>query len=109
LYQRVDERIEKMFADGLLDEVRGLLNQGYSPTLPSMSAIGYRECVSVVQGHLTTEQAQAEMKRITRVFVRRQANWFKESDPTIRWFHPEENSRTEIEEFIRNALKSQVL
>jgi tRNA dimethylallyltransferase len=109
LYQRVDERIEKMFADGLLEEVRGLLKQGYSPTFPSMSAIGYRECVGVVQGHLTTEQAQAEMKRITRVFVRRQANWFKESDPTIRWFHPEENSRTEIEEFIRNALKSQVL
>ncbi|MBM4427762.1 MAG: tRNA (adenosine(37)-N6)-dimethylallyltransferase MiaA [Chloroflexi bacterium] len=109
LYQRVDERIEKMFGDGLLDEVRDLLNQGYSPTLPSMSAIGYRECVSVVKGELNTEQAKAEMKRITRVFVRRQANWFKESDPTIRWFHPEENSLTEIEEFIRNALKSQVL
>lgn len=109
LYQRVDERIEKMFGDGLLDEVRDLLNQGYSPTLPSMSAIGYRECVSVVKGELNTEQAKAEMKRITRVFVRRQANWFKESNPTIRWFHPEENSRTEIEEFIRNALKSQVL
>jgi tRNA dimethylallyltransferase len=109
LYQRVDERIEKMFGDGLLDEVRDLLNQGYSPTLPSMSAIGYRECASVVKGELKTEQAKAEMKRITRVFVRRQANWFKESDPTIRWFHPEENSRTEIEEFIRNALKSPVL
>jgi tRNA dimethylallyltransferase len=109
LYQRVDERIEKMFADGLLDEVRGLLNQGYSPTLPSMSAIGYRECVGVVKGELTTEQAKAEMKRITRVFVRRQANWFKESDPTIRWFHPENHSRKEIEEFIRNSLKNQVL
>jgi tRNA dimethylallyltransferase len=104
LYQRVDERIEKMFADGLLDEVRGLLNQGYSPTLPSMSAIGYRECVGVVKGELTTEQAKAEMKRITRVFVRRQANWFKESDPNIRWFHPEKNSRTEIEEFIRSFI-----
>jgi tRNA dimethylallyltransferase len=110
LYQRVDERIEKMFADGLLDEVRGLLNQGCSPTLPSMSAIGYRECVSVVKGELTTEQAKAEMKRITRVFVRRQANWFKESDPQIRWFHPaSENSHKEIEEFIRNSLKNQVL
>jgi tRNA dimethylallyltransferase len=109
LYQRVDERIEKMFADGLLDEVKGLLNQGYLPTLPSMSAIGYRECVSVVKGELTIEQAKAEMKRVTRVFVRRQANWFKESDPNIRWFYPEEYSRTEIEEYIRNSLKNQVL
>jgi tRNA dimethylallyltransferase len=104
LYQRVDERIEKMFADGLLDEVRGLLERGYSPTLPSMSAIGYRECVSVVQGLMTLEQAKVEMRRLTRVFVRRQANWFKESDPLIHWFHPErENLLNEIETLIRNS------
>jgi tRNA dimethylallyltransferase len=104
LYQRVDERIEKMFADGLLDEVKGLLDMGYSPTLPSMSAIGYRECVRVIEGELTAEQAKAEMKRATRVFVRRQANWFKQSDPNIKWFHPNESPRDEIEEFIRNSL-----
>jgi tRNA dimethylallyltransferase len=70
-----------------------------------MSAIGYRECVRVIKGELSTEQAKAEMKRITRVFVRRQANWFKESDPQIKWFHPnEENVRHEIEQFIRNSL-----
>ncbi|HRK89750.1 MAG TPA: tRNA (adenosine(37)-N6)-dimethylallyltransferase MiaA [Anaerolineales bacterium] len=107
LYQRVDERIEKMFADGLIDEVRGLLNKGYSPLLPSMSAIGYRECVSVVQGSMTMEQAKVEMKRLTRVFVRRQANWFKESDPNIRWFDPSsENILNEIETHIRNSLQS---
>lgn len=109
LYQRVDERIEKMFADGLLDEVKGLLEHGYSPSLPSMSAIGYRECVSVVKGQMTAEQAKVEMRRLTRVFVRRQANWFKESDPLIRWFHPNESGVEEIEEFIRNSLKNQVL
>lgn len=104
LYQRVDERIDKMFADGLLDEVRGLLDKGYSPTLPSMSAIGYRECVSVVQGQLTVEQAKVEMRRLTRVFVRRQANWFKETDPTIQWFDPSRADIHEIERFIRNSL-----
>ncbi|RJP54822.1 MAG: tRNA (adenosine(37)-N6)-dimethylallyltransferase MiaA [Anaerolineaceae bacterium] len=110
LYQRVDERIEKMFADGLLDEVKGLLELGYSPALPSMSAIGYRECVRVVKGELNTEQAKAEMKRLTRVFVRRQANWFKESDPQIRWFNPaNENAAGEIEGFIRNLLQDRVL
>lgn len=105
LYRRVDERIEKMFDDGLLHEVRGLLAKGYSPALPSMSAIGYRECVGVVQGSLTMEEAKAEMKRITRIFVRRQSNWFKESDPQIRWFHPTSNHVfNEIEQFIRNSL-----
>lgn len=105
LYRRVDERIEKMFDDGLLHEVRGLLAKGYSPALPSMSAIGYRECVGVVQGSLTMEEAKAEMKRITRIFVRRQSNWFKESDPQIRWFHPTSNHVfNKIEQFIRNSL-----
>lgn len=110
LYQRVDERIEKMFANGLLDEVRGLLTKGYSPALPSLSAIGYRECVGVVQGSITLEQAKVEMRRLTRVFVRRQANWFKESDASIHWFHPErENLLNEIQILIRNSTKIGVL
>jgi tRNA dimethylallyltransferase len=107
LYQRVDERIEKMFSDGLLDEVKGLLAQGYPPTLPSMSAIGYRECISVIKGEMDIEQAKAEMRRSTRVFVRRQANWFKESDPHIRWFHPDQ--KEEIKLYIRNSLDNRVL
>ena len=86
LYARVDARIDAMFAAGLLDEVRALLAKGYSPELPSMSGIGYRECCQVVSGQMSEEQARVQMKRITRVFVRRQANWFKESDPNICWF-----------------------
>ena len=105
LYQRVDERIDLMFANGLIDEVKGLLDKGYSPTLPGMSAIGYRECVRVIKGELSTEQAKAEMRRITRVFVRRQANWFKQSDPLIKWFNPNDKDvRESIVQFIRNAL-----
>ncbi len=109
LYQRVDERIEKMFADGLLDEVKGLLDKGYSPDLPSMSAIGYRECVGVIKGSMTLEQAKVEMRRATRIFVRRQGNWFKESDPGIKWFDPSLADANKIEAFIRNSLKSGVL
>lgn len=110
LYRRVDERIDTMFANGFIDEVKGLLAQGYSSELPSMSAIGYRECVGVIKGELTIEQAKTEMKRITRVFVRRQSNWFKESDPQIRWFNPaNQNATQDIEEYIRNAIKGKVL
>ena len=110
LYQRVDERIDLMFANGLIDEVKGLLDKGYSPALPGMSAIGYRECVRVIKGELSTEQAKAEMRRITRVFVRRQANWFKQSDPLIKWFNPNDKDvRESIVQFIRNALQFGVL
>jgi tRNA dimethylallyltransferase len=108
LYERVDQRIEAMFANGFVDEVKGLLGKGYSPTLPSMSAIGYRECVRAVKGELTEEQAKAEMRRATRIFVRRQANWFKESDPHIKWFNPNQEKAVEqIEQYICNSLKSE--
>ncbi len=104
LYARVDQRIEGMFANGFLDEVKHLLAQGYSPSLPTMSAIGYRECIRVVNGELNEEQAKAEIRRATRVFIRRQANWFKESDPNIKWFKVEEGVVEEIEAYIRNSL-----
>jgi tRNA dimethylallyltransferase len=104
LYERVDQRIDAMFANGFIDEVKGLLASGYSPTLPSMSAIGYRECVRVVNGEWSIEQAIVEMRRATRVFVRRQANWFKESDPNIMWFKVEDGVEREIEKAIRHLI-----
>jgi tRNA dimethylallyltransferase len=104
LYERVDRRINAMFANGFVDEVRDLLARGYSPTLPTMSAIGYRECIRVINGELSEEQAKAEIRRSTRVFVRRQANWFKESDPNIGWFRVQDGIVEEIEEYIRNAV-----
>src|SRR5271157_23152 len=105
LYARIDARIESMFANGLLDEVKGLLAKGYSPDLPTMSAIGYRECVSVIEGKLSIEQAKVEMRRATRIFVRRQSNWFKESDPNIHWFYAgEENVLDTIMVTIRQMI-----
>ena len=103
LYKRVDQRIEAMFANGFLEEVKGLLQRGYSPSLPTMSAIGYRECIRVINGQLTEEQAKVEIRRATRVFVRRQANWFKESDPNIAWFQITDSVVTEIESFIHRS------
>ncbi|MCL5611433.1 MAG: tRNA (adenosine(37)-N6)-dimethylallyltransferase MiaA, partial [Chloroflexi bacterium] len=82
----------------------GLLGKGYSPTLPTMSAIGYRECVSVIEGKLSTEQAKVEIRRATRVFVRRQGNWFKESDPQIKWFRVHDEVTKEIQEYLRKLV-----
>ena len=106
LYARVDARIESMFANGFLEEVRGLLEKGYSPALPTMSAIGYRECVAVLEGQIQVEEAKQRIGRATRIFVRRQANWFKESDPTISWFRVEVGVMEKIEAFIRQSLST---
>jgi tRNA dimethylallyltransferase len=104
LYARVDARIESMFANGFLEEVKGLLGQGYSPTLPTMSAIGYRQCVAVLEGKITVEEAKQLIRRATRVFARRQANWFRESDPNIQWFKVDEGIIDKMTEHIRAFL-----
>ena len=105
LYARIDARIEAMFEAGLLEEVRGLLDRGYTADLPSMSAIGYRECVRVIKGEWDPERAKAEMRRATRVYVRRQANWFKQSDPAIRWFSAgAQGVSSKIAAYVRAAL-----
>jgi len=106
LYERVDQRIDAMFANGFLEEVKGLLAAGYSPSLPTLSAIGYRECIRVINGDLSEEQAKAEIRHATRVFVRRQANWFKEADPKIKWFRVEEGIVKEIEAYLRGLLQN---
>jgi len=86
LYARIDARIDAMFAAGWIDEVRGLLAKGYSPALPSLSAIGYPQVIDYLQGKSTYAEAVMLIKRLTRQYVRRQANWFKENDPQIHWF-----------------------
>jgi len=105
LYARLDTRIEAMFTLGLLDEVRGLLAQGYSPNLPTMSAIGYRECTLVLRSEMSLEDAKVRMRRLTRIFVRRQANWFKAQDAEVHWFEAGEGNLDEIEKAIRTFLE----
>ncbi len=89
---------------GLVEEVRGLLKRGYSPDLPSLSAIGYREMVAYVQGKISLEEAVRQIRRATRIFVRRQANWFKPDDPDIHWFQADANTLNEMLKSIREFL-----
>ncbi len=101
LYARIDARIDGMMRSGLVEEVHGLLKQGYSPDLPPLSAIGYRQIIDYLQEKISLEEAVMLIKRQTRVFVRRQANWFKENDPEITWFEVGESTIQEMEKKIR--------
>ncbi len=110
LYARIDARIDRMFDQGLVEEVRQLLARGYSPELPALSAIGYAQCVRLIQGEISLEDAKASMRRATRAFVRRQSNWFKETDPALRWFEAgDPHLIANLESFVRLALSKQEL
>ena len=86
LYARADARIEAMFEAGWVEEVRGLLAQGYTPDLPSFGSLGYREVAAYLAGEYDLEETKARIHRATRNFIRRQYNWFRLSNPDIRWF-----------------------
>ena len=84
LYERIDRRIDAWVAGGLIQEVRGLLERGYAPTLPSMSGIGYREIAQFVLGQLSLEDAIAQFKQATHQYAKRQMTWFRR-DARIHW------------------------
>jgi tRNA dimethylallyltransferase len=106
LYQRIDARIQGMLDAGLLEEVRGLLSRGYAEDLPPLSAIGYAEIIAYLQGKISLDEAIIEMKRNTRIYVRRQANWFKSDDPDIHWETVDPQIVDRMEAIIRNWLET---
>jgi tRNA dimethylallyltransferase len=86
LYARADTRVERMLADGLLAEVRTLVDQGYHLGLAAMSGLGYRQMGQHLAGELSLDEAVRLIKKETRRFIRQQYNWFRPDDPAIHWF-----------------------
>lgn len=77
LYERIELRIDLMMEQGLLEEVKGLLEKGYTPDLVSMQGIGYKEFVPYFNGECTLEEAVTQLKTNTRRFAKRQLTWFR--------------------------------
>lgn len=84
LYERIDRRIDSWVAEGFVDEVRGLLRRGYSPDLPSMSGLGYREMAQVVAGEISLDHGVELFKQATHQYAKRQMTWFNR-DTRIHW------------------------
>jgi tRNA dimethylallyltransferase len=85
LVARADARVDRMVKQGFADEVRLLLDRGYSPALPAMSSIGYRQMAQYVLGQVDLGTATAQVKQETRRLIRRQHAWFGPSDAHIVW------------------------
>ncbi len=103
LYARIDDRVDRMIAAGLVDEVRRLAAAGYDWALPAMTGLGYRQIGGYLRGEVTLDEAIAAIKHGTRRFVQQQYNWFRLSDPAIRWVEPGAVSVAEVVEVLGNA------
>jgi len=86
LYRRIGLRVDRMIEQGLVEEVRKLVDMGYDFELPAMSGIGYKQIGMFLRSELTLAAAIQQIKTETHRLVRRQYNWFRLADNRIRWF-----------------------
>ncbi len=87
LYRRIDERVDRMIAQGLVEEARAFWHQ--NPSATSIQAIGYKELIPFFSGQKTLEESVADIKRETRRYAKRQLSWFRRNEE-IHWFYPDE-------------------
>jgi tRNA dimethylallyltransferase len=90
LYKRINQRTEGMIKDGLVEEVKSLLDLGYDPQINSLNTVGYKEIISFLKKEITLDKAIELIKRNTRRYAKRQITWFRK-DQRILWKSIETN------------------
>jgi tRNA dimethylallyltransferase len=106
LYHRIDRRVDEMIENGLIEEVRGLIAQGYSRGANALNTVGYKEIFDFLDGKTTKEEMIRLIKQNTRHFAKRQLTWFR-ADKRIRWIPVhDETDWNEIAEHIQKEFLS---
>ena len=93
LYQRIEQRVDVMLANGLVAEVESLLAAGYARDTVALRSFGYKELIAYLDGNCTYLEAVEQLKRNTRRFAKRQLTWFRK-DTRIEWI--DRNSTPDI-------------
>ena len=105
VYGRINNRVDDMLREGLADEVRNLLNAGYSRNLKSMLGLGYKEMADYLSGDCSYEDAVMLIKRDTRHFAKKQLTWFKREKDVCEVNRMNFLDNEEIFDFILSGLK----
>ncbi|MBU1132372.1 tRNA (adenosine(37)-N6)-dimethylallyltransferase MiaA [Patescibacteria group bacterium] len=100
LYEKINQRVDRMIESGLIEEVKKLMAGGYSCDLPSMTGIGYWQVCDYLNGKYSLEQAIELIKRDTRRYAKRQMTWFRR-DERIHWVKNEEQAEEIALEFLK--------
>lgn len=107
LFRRIETRMQRLLKEGWLDEIRRILDMGYSPELKSMRSLGYREFTQVVLGNWTLEKGQQEYLRNAKAFAKRQWYWFKRR-PYIHWLDTTDKTTEQISEEVIRFVKGKL-
>ncbi|MCA0307819.1 MAG: tRNA (adenosine(37)-N6)-dimethylallyltransferase MiaA [Actinobacteria bacterium] len=100
---RIEHRVHRMWADGLVEEVTGLVGAGLREGRTASRALGYRQVLQFLDGELSEEQAREATITGTRRFSRKQLSWFRR-DPRIRWLPAGEGSAGEMASVVRGRV-----
>lgn len=108
LYDRINKRVDIMMQEGLVNEVKDILDMGYNKNLTSLQGLGYKEVIDYLDGKYGLEDAVETLKRDTRRFAKRQLTWFRRDD-RIRWFNFEDYEskdvmRNDIIQYVQKVL-----
>ncbi|MYW67255.1 tRNA (adenosine(37)-N6)-dimethylallyltransferase MiaA [Streptomyces sp. SID8379] len=95
LDERITTRVDRMWAAGLVDEVRALETEGLREGRTASRALGYQQVLAALAGECTEDEARAETVRATKRFARRQDSWFRR-DPRVHWLSGAVAHRTEL-------------
>ena len=108
MYARINARVDEMMADGLVEEVKRLLDQGVEPNREggAMQAIGYKEIVSALRGDIFMERAVELIKQNSRRYAKRQWTWFRH-DQATKWFdYADYQTKEALEAALLNEMQS---
>ena len=94
LYEKINQRVDRMMENGLLEEVKKLLSMGLDDSYQSMQGIGYKELIWFLQDRMPLEKAIEMIKQESRRYAKRQLTWFKR-DKRIQWFDSSKPRLTE--------------
>jgi len=84
LKERIDRRVDLMWSEGFVGEVRALIEKGITTGKTAKAALGYNQIISFLEGRISESEAKQETKRATRAYARRQETWFSR-DARIKW------------------------
>ena len=105
LYRRADQRVDLMLREGLIDEIKSLLQRGLLDEGTASQAIGYKELLTYVRGEKSLEEAVEDLKLATRRYAKRQLTWFRRYPDAVRLYpDTEQGLMKRTEDFVFEAV-----
>ena len=108
LAARIERRVHDMYANGLVEETRALLDRDVPPDAPALTGVGYREAAAAIAGRITLAEAQEQTVSRTRQYARRQRTWFRHQLP-VHWRTLKDDCGGAVRAAARHAQRRNIL